>query len=371
MKTIVLDTNELTKDFMLAGLKYQLFEHLTHLGWAAVYIPSTVLEELIANHARAVANAGADLARLNRQRRHLGLAAAEATPESARYPDYIKARLDERLSFHVMPWPSVPHRALVERAVARRPPFNGSGGGYRDALVWADVVELASSGQDVALVSMDKAFAGDDGTLAPELQAEIEPLAGTVELVRDFNRWLLAALPWETMPDLESALTVSRTSEFYEYYLTSDFQDDLQPTVEELGFSLSPYSLAVEEVTWDGDFEPIEGVATESGLQLIEFALGQTVKFIAVFPEGVEIEPEWHVSEPDLLRRVNVEGSVAMKVRIGVLFGGDEGASIEALQWERADGMGRGASLEPAGPGPDQMPLFNAPNVGGSSVRSL
>lgn len=345
MKTVVLDANELTKDFMLAGLKYQLFEHMFHVTWVTVYVPAVVVEELVANYARAVMKAGSGLVRTNRERASLGLAPVSSPPAPFDYRTYIQERFDDHLGFSVLPWPSTRHEDLVARAVNRTPPFDDRGGGYRDALVWADVVELARSGHDIALVSMDKAFMGDNGALALELQAEVEPLKGSVKLVRDFNRWLLEALPWKSVQDLKSAVGHSRISEFYDFYLKSDFQDDLEPTVEDLSFSLSPYAFVIEQIDWDGGFQPIEGTADEAGLELIEFELGQDVTFTATFPEGIDVEPGWRVSEPNYFRRVEVEGSIAMILRVAVLFGGDERFSIEELSWRRADGTGSGASV--------------------------
>ena len=73
MKTIVLDTNELARDWMLTGLKYQLFDHIHHASWFSVYVPAIVLEELVASHARAVAKVEAATQHLERDRRLVGL----------------------------------------------------------------------------------------------------------------------------------------------------------------------------------------------------------------------------------------------------------------------------------------------------------
>ena len=130
-----------------------------------------------------------------------------ATGMAWNYRKYVEERFDERLSFTVLPWPQTAHQDLAMRAVNRTPPFNEKGTGYRDSLVWADVVELARSGHDVALVSMDKAFEGNPGELAPALQAEVDPLEGSVELVRDFSSWLIAALPWKSVRTLRRPCT--------------------------------------------------------------------------------------------------------------------------------------------------------------------
>src|SRR5947208_223349 len=96
--------------------------------------------------------------------------------------------------------------------------------------------------------------------------------------------WLIAALPWQSGPDLAAAVHFGRASEFYDWYLKSDFQNELEPTVEELGFGISPYKFEIVEVEWDGEFVPLEGAVTDDdGLTLVEYELGQSVEFRADF----------------------------------------------------------------------------------------
>ena len=69
--------------------------------------------------------------------------------------------------------PEADHEELIQWALARRQPFDEQGSGYRDALHWHIVRELANQGHDVALVSDDRrAFA--------ERREEGAPLAATL-----------------------------------------------------------------------------------------------------------------------------------------------------------------------------------------------
>lgn len=362
MKTIVLDTSELSKDWMLKGLKYQLLEHIHHASIFHVYVPAVVMEELVANHVRCVDKLRDDEDRLNKTRRRIGFTPREQLADRFDYRDYVVTRFDERLGFTVLPWATVSHETLVERAVWRIPPFDSKGSGYRDALVWSDVLGLAGQGHDVAFVSMDKAFADEDGSLAPELQAEVASLKGSVELVRDFNQWLIGAMPWDTVPDLATAVRYSRNSEFYNYYVQSDFQSDVfPPSVEELGFSHSPRSIEIDEVEWSGEFTPIDRSAgSRDGLTLIEYELGQYVQFAAEFPGGVDIESGWRSSTPDALGMVRVDGVIEMILRVAVLFGDEEfGLIVEEMSWRRADGRGLGRPLHHDDPNQTSLFGFN------------
>jgi hypothetical protein len=66
--------------------------------------------------------------------------------------------------------PEISHRPVVERALARRAPFDARGrNGYRDVLSWHSVLEVAASGQMVILVTKDGGF------LHPEHPEQLNP----------------------------------------------------------------------------------------------------------------------------------------------------------------------------------------------------
>jgi hypothetical protein len=89
-------------------------------------------------------------------------------------------------------FPLVGHEPLVQRALDRRLPFTRDGkDGYRDAVLWETVIELAAD-CEVILVSKDvPAFAGSDKTtLAHALASEVRERLGdtaSVELVQDLQ----------------------------------------------------------------------------------------------------------------------------------------------------------------------------------------
>ena len=358
MKTLVLDATELCKDFMLSGLKYQLLQHTAHLTWISVCLPVSVLEETVANFARAQNAANQSLERANRDRRRVGRPEITAIEDAFVYREYLNDRLDATLGVTVLDWPTASHADLVRRAVSRMPPFDAKGGGYRDSLVWASVLELVRDGQHVALATEDRTFFGPDGNLASELVAEVEGLAGSVELVRNLADWLIDQLPWVS-DDLAAAVERSRVSQFYDYYLQSDLQEYLVPEAESLGFQAAPLRFEVLDVHWGGDLVP-KGSASSSpdGLVLVEYELDQLVEFEAEFRAGAPVDEGWHVSAPDALGYVRASGETMMIVRIGVLYGGDFEFSVDQLSWRRADGIGPGSGKFHVPQ--EQTPLFHS-----------
>ena len=121
--------------------------------------------------------------------------------------------------------PDVPHDALIERALSRRPPFDDKGGGYRDALLWEIVKQVAADGHEVVFVSGDEAFAherkygepladvladevSESGSVA--LTPNVEAAIAMLELARseafDQAQQILAALGPDFPEELASRL---------------------------------------------------------------------------------------------------------------------------------------------------------------------
>lgn len=112
----------------------------------------------------------------------------------------------------ILGYPNTTHEELVQRATARRRPFNAKGSGYRDSLIWQSVLALASSvGEDIVLASADKDFADDGGMLHHDLKEDVISLglpAQKITLSDDLRalvdkhvRPRLGAAPWD--PELE------------------------------------------------------------------------------------------------------------------------------------------------------------------------
>lgn len=353
MKTLVLDTTELRRDWVFRGATAQLLGYAGQNVFLNVCIPPCCIEELVAHHERASIEAARDVERAHRGLARLGMPSFELPPNEFDYRGYLSERFEETLGFRILPWPDVPHERLVAKAVSRQPPFDASGGGYRDALVWESVRELVARGEDVVLASADRAFSGQDGRLAPELAAEAHALSGTVELAQDLPTWLRSNLPWRSATVAES-LALAQDEQFWRYYAESDAHDAMIPEAAALGFELAPYSLDVTEVEWMGTVERAATKVGSDGFVLVDYELDMRVEFEAELPASARTDPDWDRSVTGY-ERIHVTGSIDMVACIGVLFDDELGMSFEQVDWRRADGFPAGQGVKAEVPG---TPLF-------------
>jgi hypothetical protein len=163
-------------------------------------VPEVVLIESEANYERLVRSSRDELIGASRALDRLRVPeAVEITPGKLRYRKDIEQIVTEA-DGDILPIPNVPHSRLIERAVARRRPFDDQGRGYRDALIWENVLGLLerSPSDAVILISNDKsAFAKSktEPILAPDLEAEVRERGylGRVDLyleLREFTDYL-------------------------------------------------------------------------------------------------------------------------------------------------------------------------------------
>lgn len=250
--SVVLDATEIHRDWFLSGLEFPLLRYLSRSHRIDPVVPASVFAEVVANHERHYARARRAIMKASTEFRRVGgVASGFSFPLPDNNLDYavvLKERF-ESLWIEVAPPPNTPHEEIVARAVSRKPPFNESGSGYRDTLTWMTCLELAKEGRDVFFVSQDKDFAGGNLELAPELEAEVARLAGSVTLVRHLGKWLTERVPWSDVSGLREASALARDEEVAAIFAPWDMFEDPQFTAEELGL---PPNSVITEVTYGG-----------------------------------------------------------------------------------------------------------------------
>lgn len=177
-----------------------------------------------------------------------------------------------------------------------------------------------------------------------------------MELNNDFfGRSLLSRVPWQ-VAHLNDALIHSRSAQFSEWLLQSDFLTELEPEPADLGFQHRPYWVWVEEVEWAGTVY-LRSRQVPDAVALDEYDIRLDVEFEAEISEGTALQDEWEVVAAHIPGRVRIRRRLPMAMRVGVLYD-DEEWGVEKLAWRRVDVVGPGYSPEPA-VGEGQLRFFD------------
>ena len=195
---MLLDSTVLVADPLLTSTAWKVLAHARRRQGLRLCITEVVLLEAIAGYQRRLADAESAFdSWVKKHSRSLGPTSATneirigLAEQGAAYSEQLGAVLDE-VPVEVLPFPEISHRTLVERAVARIPPCNQRGDGYRDSLNWFTILEVARSADTTVLwVTNDGGdFADSSGNdFQPALKAELDELdLGTsVRLVRSLR----------------------------------------------------------------------------------------------------------------------------------------------------------------------------------------
>jgi hypothetical protein len=173
----VIDTTELHDQKRLEGNLFRLFLLAKNLTKHRVCIPEVVLAE---HHRASRAAMQRSASTIEKEAKVL-----------ARYWDKVDVTLppveqefqkwrswiDERLrvaGVEILPYPTTPHRSIADRDLARRKPFSETGKGYRDALIWESVLELATANvDDVVFITSNSGDFSDSDELHPDLVKDL------------------------------------------------------------------------------------------------------------------------------------------------------------------------------------------------------
>jgi hypothetical protein len=179
---VFIDANSLMQDPMCGGAVWQVMAHAP-ASWELELVTSEVaVAEAVAGYQRAIAEAVTALGKAARSWGRLG---AQGHADAARVALEQKAgeyhgHLMDSLSavgVNVLAAPDVPHMELVARSVARTPPCDDQGNGYRDTLIWMTLLRLAADRTDahITLVTNDADFMDSERTgLHPDLCEDLD-----------------------------------------------------------------------------------------------------------------------------------------------------------------------------------------------------
>lgn len=174
---LVVDANAIVARPLLTGSKWDEIRAAVATGSIELVVPDLAVQEAVSVFHKAHQVTIAAIRKLLRttsaqtgQRLRAAIATLEA--EQAGYEDLLRASLND-VGAAIVDLPTVSHAELTAKAIARRAPFDDSGGGYRDALHWHSLLEAAEVTEmpEVVLVSADRRAFG--APRLPELASEL------------------------------------------------------------------------------------------------------------------------------------------------------------------------------------------------------
>ena len=183
---VILDTNIIFSDFHLKGARIKnLCESVKSTG-DTVHIPEVVVDESINKYREKTRECKLKIDRGISDFKRLTGKDVEDNPisdefilkESEKYARSFKKQLQE-LGIKIIPYPSISHQELVKRDLARKKPFQETGKGYRDALIWESVksiceksLSLFENPKIIFVNKIHKDFC-EEGLLHPDLKEDL------------------------------------------------------------------------------------------------------------------------------------------------------------------------------------------------------
>jgi hypothetical protein len=193
---LVVDANTLSSDHYLGGPSFTVIANEIADGHLEVIVSEVAVIETVGNYRRSIGDAHTHLEKFSAKCKRL-------LPETSKvealdtylddlaeaYEETLRRTLDE-LGARIEPIPDVDHVELVERAVQRRRPYDSSGNGYRDTLIWKTILVVAEEGDDIVFVTNDNDFTIEEAgarKLHPHLVEDLEQAGVDVTIVADLH----------------------------------------------------------------------------------------------------------------------------------------------------------------------------------------
>lgn len=184
-KFVILDANVLIGDYWLRSPSFLLLREFLKNSKATLVIPKIVFEEVVNHHREDVRKLKADIQDNLRESGRLlrdtsgGKWLIELNRRQANdsYEKFLSTELTN-LGAVIPDYGNIPHSEIVKRDLRRRRPFQQSGKGYRDALLWETILRgyVLPDALTVIVTQNSKDFSGGDDALHKDLLEDISSL---------------------------------------------------------------------------------------------------------------------------------------------------------------------------------------------------
>lgn len=203
---VVLDSTVLVADLNRRSKPLEtLVREALRQGYRLV-VPEVVVREVV-NHYRERLSEGVEAieVQLGVWKKKLGyvppVATSELWADSVQEAEKFEGSLREWLQSNrisVLPIPDVSHSDLISRDLRRHKPFDSEGKGYRDALIWHNVLEAVRFGNNVVLITNNQKDFWNERShlgLAGTLRSDVDDArslvgSGSVQLAKDADAFI-------------------------------------------------------------------------------------------------------------------------------------------------------------------------------------
>lgn len=187
--TAYIDTTELFQRYLMHTKEWAELLERAQRGQVKLVFPEVVLQEAERQYIESLdKTVAADM----KHRRTLTVQGFESVEQylapqretlASNYRATVERKIED-VAGEILPLPKASHQDMLNRAKFRRKPFNASGKGYQDALVWHSILEHLTAhvkeflDNPPALVTDNHSdYCETPGRLAQELQAEVAEIA--------------------------------------------------------------------------------------------------------------------------------------------------------------------------------------------------
>lgn len=274
---ILLDSSVLTEgDWGLTGAAAQALLAASERNRLRLVVPEIVIREVTNSQGEremaAISKVNSEQRKLRRLQNHFSIKPPilpDPAPVREAYAEQLRERL-KQARVETPALPDVPQDQVVDRALARRRPFDSEGHkGYRDTLIWLNVLDLVNEDEELLFVTDDGDF------LAKDDKGKLHQ-----HLLDDLAERGINATSIRVCDSLEAAVEITleparEVLEKLKQRLDTDI--DLQERVEQELEGLTSDTYLIEDsevdVAIDSEFEPFAGDLEEQ--ELVEvFDLG-------------------------------------------------------------------------------------------------
>lgn len=180
MIQIVLDSNIIRSNWYLSGANMTVIEKLIKLNVCKLVVPDIVVLEVNNLFRKEVNKAIREVNSLKTILTELSLSVSCPDTEEicGKYRDRLNERLDN-LKVQRLTYSSIPQDKIVARAISSRRPFQEGGKGYKDAIIWENILSVAGSDDETFVITNDLNDFSDkskDKQLHPDLVKDLEDM---------------------------------------------------------------------------------------------------------------------------------------------------------------------------------------------------